>query len=97
VALDRERGPPLTPHDRVWTIRAAGVGGSAMIRWGEDDRGIPIGRGERARQLAPGGEFIRLPDPCRYPMLDCPNTVAGLIAEVRRAAGEDRGAASSAP
>ena len=68
-----------------------------MIRWGEDDRGIPIRRGEQARHLAPGGEFIRMADAGHYPMLNRPNTGAGLIAEARRTAGEDRRTASSVP
>jgi hypothetical protein len=87
-------GPPLTLHNRILGIRAADVGGSAMIRRSEDGRGIPIGRGEQARHLVPGGELVGPPHARYFLMLDGPNTVAGLMAEAPRTVGEDRESAS---
>jgi len=49
------------------------------VLWGEEDRWMPITQGERFAKLVPGATFTRLPDAGHFLMLDCPNTVAGLI------------------
>lgn len=66
----------VAQYDHAYTQRLEGLYPALdmplRILWGEEDRWVDIGVGERLQRLVPGADLRRLPDAGHFSMLDTP-------------------------
>ena len=86
--------------DNAITIDAAarlpGFDGPIVLAWGEDDKLFPVKHAERLAKAVPGTRLEVIPKSRTFVMVDQPDRLAGLVAEVALSSAErPRTAASS--